>query len=425
MKPLNVLLSAYSCNPKKGSEPGTGWNVARELAKYHQIWVLTRKVESVDIEAELAKNPVSGLHFIYFDLPSWVSWLLRGKVHLYYYLWQIGAYFAVQKNYKGTVFDLVHHITFGNHWMPSFLVFLPVPFIWGPVEGEYAPKSFWRDFSLYSKFYETLREAALWIGKQDLFVRQTAKRSVLALAPTLETRKRLQKLGAKNVQAFSQTGLKTSEIEELGQLSVEHSECVRFLSIGRFFHFRGFHLGLQAFAQANIAGAEYWIIGDGPEGKRLENLANNLGIMNQVRFWGRLPRPQVLQKLAECHVLVHPSLHNSEGWVCLEAMAAGRPVICLDLGGVTTQVTAETGWIIPGEEPTKVVKDLAQGMLKLAQNSDLRLQMGEAGRQRVKSEFSWEVKGKRLNAIYQDVRRCGSNRAETNDKARKQPEQAL
>lgn len=403
MKTLNVLLSAYSCNPKKGSEPGTGWHVVRELAKYHQIWVLTRKVESVDIEAELIENPVSELHFIYFDLPSWVCKLLRGKVHLYYYLWQIGAYFAVQKTFKEIVFDLVHHITFGNHWMPSFLVFMPVPFIWGPVEGEHAPKSFWQSFSSYGKFYEFLREAALWIGKHDPFVRQTAKRSVLALAPTLETRKRLQQLGAKNVQTFSQTGLKTSEIEYLGQLAIQKTQCIRFLSIGRFFHFRGFHLGLQAFAEANIAGAEYWIIGDGPEGRRLEDLAKNLGIAEKVRFWGRLPRSQVLEKLAECHLLVHPSLHNSEGWVCLEAMAAGRPVICLDLGGVTTQVTAETGWIVPAEEPTQTVKDLAQGMVKLAQNSELRWQMGEAGRKRVKTEFCWDVKGQRLNAIYQDV----------------------
>src|SRR2546430_4418443 len=39
----------------------------------------------------------------------------------------------------------------------------------------------------------------------------------------------------------------------------------------------------------------------------------------------------------------HPSLHDSGGWVCLEAMAAGRPVICLDLGGPGYQVTEESG----------------------------------------------------------------------------------
>ena len=42
--------------------------------------------------------------------------------------------------------------------------------------------------------------------------------------------------------------------------------------------------------------------------------------------FGRLPRSKVLQNLAECDVLVYPSLHGSGGWVCLEAMAAGPAI---------------------------------------------------------------------------------------------------
>ena len=65
----------------------------------------------------------------------------------------------------------------------------------------------------------------------------------------------------------------------------------------------------------------------------MEKLARELGITANVKFWGGIRRAQVLEKLAECDVLIHPSLHESGGWVCLEAMAAGRPVVCLDLGG--------------------------------------------------------------------------------------------
>lgn len=61
MKCFNVLISAYSCRPAMGSEPGVGWNTARELVKQHRVWVITRDDNRPMIEAELARNPIPGL----------------------------------------------------------------------------------------------------------------------------------------------------------------------------------------------------------------------------------------------------------------------------------------------------------------------------------------------------------------------------
>ncbi|WP_318780277.1 hypothetical protein [Atlanticothrix silvestris] len=38
---MRILISAYACEPGQGSEPGVGWNVVREVSKYHHVWVLT------------------------------------------------------------------------------------------------------------------------------------------------------------------------------------------------------------------------------------------------------------------------------------------------------------------------------------------------------------------------------------------------
>ena len=57
---LKVLAFAYACEPNKGSEPGVGWNLARNIAKYHDVWVLTRSNNRTAIEQELAKAPVEG-----------------------------------------------------------------------------------------------------------------------------------------------------------------------------------------------------------------------------------------------------------------------------------------------------------------------------------------------------------------------------
>jgi len=144
---------------------------------------------------------------------------------------------------------------------------------------------------------------------------------------------------------------------------------MRFISMGRLLHWKGFHLGLQSFAKANLPDAEYWILGIGPEQARLKRLAEQLKIAHQVKFWDRLPREESLQKLAQSHVLVHPSLHDSGGWVCIEAMATGRPVICLNLGGPGVQVTDETGIKVLAQTPEQAVQDLAQAMANVLGNA--------------------------------------------------------
>ena len=101
--------------------------------------------------------------------------------------------------------------------------------------------------------------------------------------------------------------------------------------------------------------------------------------------------------------LVQPRLHESGGFVCLEAMAAGRPAICLDLGGPAVQVTAETGFKIPALNPEQAVAGLAQAMTSLANDPQLRSRMGLAGRQRVNQLFNWETKGQFLADVYEKI----------------------
>lgn len=408
MKRLKVLLSAYSCEPNRGSEPGVGWNFAREVAEYHEVWVLTRPDESgAIIEAELSRNPVPNLHFVYFTLPIWAGgWRLgsMGAMQLHYYLWQIQAYFVARRLHREISFNIIHHVTFVKYSSPSFISLLQVPFIWGPVGGgESAPKPFWKDFSLIAKFYETARNLVRWLGERDPFVHLTARRSAVVRATTEDTAKRLRKMGAGKVEILTESGLSEEEIARLAQYIRHDDAPIRFISMGRLLHWKGFHLGLRAFAQANLADAEYWVLGDGPERKRLQALAEKLGIAHQVKFWSRLPREEALHKLAECVALIHPSLHDSGGWVCLEAMAAGCPIICLNLGGPAVQVTEETGFKIPAHDPDQAVRDIAKAMVRLVKDSELRELMGQAGRKRVSEAYSWEAKGQSLAQLYEEV----------------------
>ncbi len=403
MKRLKVLISAYACEPGKGSEPGVGWNVVREMARHHDVCVLTRENNRSAIEDELAGTLVPGLRFAYYDLPRWARWWKKGGrgVQLYYYLWQLGAYIVARRLHQEIGFNLVHHVTFVKYWAPSFVSLLPVPFVWGPVGGgESAPKAFCQDFSAQGKQYERLRDWARWLGEHDPVVRLTARRSRVALATTEDTAERLRVMGVREVHTLSQVGFRRQELTGMDRLSASGGPIARFVSVGNLLHWKGFHLGLRAFAEAGLQDAEYWVIGDGPERLSLESLARSLGIADCITFWGQLSRQDALRKLVKCSALVHPSLHDSGGFVCLEAMAAGKPVICLDLGGPAVQVTPETGIKIAARHPAQVVSDMADAMRRLAEDDGLRQRMGEAGRQRVHEEFSWTRQGDRLNAHY-------------------------
>jgi glycosyltransferase involved in cell wall biosynthesis len=406
---MKVLLSAYACEPGRGTELGVGWNTVREVARYHEVWVLTRPDDGREaIEAELKRNPVPNLHFVYFTLPVWGGgWKWgQGAFQIHYYLWQIQAYFVAQKLHQAIEFDLVHHVTFVKYSTPSFLSLLPIPFIFGPVGGgEIAPKPFWKDFSPRAKVYEILRNLMRWVGELDPFTRMTVRRSTLVWATTSDTAKCLMAMGGKNVQVLSQVGLLPEEVEQLAHFSLSEPVPLRFISIGRFLHWKGFHLGLQAFAQADLPPtAEYWIVGNGPEARSLQEQATALGIASQVQFLNEMLRVDLMHKLGTCLALIHPSLHDSGAFVCLEAMAAGRPVICLDLGGPAVQVTEETGFKIAAHNPKQAIADMAAAMSRLAIEPELRSRLGAAGRQRVNQEFNWATKGQFLVSVYDKLR---------------------
>ena len=406
MKKLKVLISAYACEPGKGSEPGVGWNWVRQIARFaDEVWVITRANNREVIEEALAREPLPNVHWVYFDLPRWARFWKKGQrgVHLYYYLWQIGAYRIAKRLHRKVGFDLVHHVTFGSYWLPSFISLLPVPFVWGPVGGgESAPKNFYKTFSWRGRLYEAARDVARWLGEHDPFVRMTARRAAVVLVSTPETCIRIRNLGAKHILSLSQMGVEAKELEKLTAISLNEGNLVRFVSIGRLLHWKGFHLGLQAFAHfvREFPQSEYWVVGNGPERQNLERLARDLNVADKVRFWGALPRTVALEKLAQCDVLVHPSLHDHNPSVCLEAMAAGRPVICLNLGGPALQVTEDTGFKIATRTPEQAVEEMTEAMLKLARDPDFRLKMGESGRRRVREEFSWERRGEQIKEIY-------------------------
>ena len=140
LQPVKVLISAYACEPGKGSEPGVGWNWPLQAARHgHEVHVITRANNEPSISAFLRNEPVADLSFHYYDLPAALRWLKKRTGYYgmlaYYYLWQIGSSRLARRLHRKHRFDLAHHVTFVNDWMPSGVAWVGIPFIWGPIGG--------------------------------------------------------------------------------------------------------------------------------------------------------------------------------------------------------------------------------------------------------------------------------------------------
>lgn len=399
-KRLKILASAYACNPEKGSDDGCGWNIVKQLTRFGDVAVITLPINREAIERALEKSPMPDVTWHYFDTPAWINkrtYKGQRAERLHYQLWQLWMYPFARKLHREHNFDVVHHITYTQYWTATYLIHLNnTEFVWGPVGGgESAPKAFKSTFPKSGKRYEAIRDIGRITGHMHPWVHLDARRATLAVPTTRETERRVRDLGAKETVTIQSAGLSREDFDMLSAFPLRTEGPFRFMSIGRMLHWKGFHLGLMAFAEhlKTMPDSEYWFIGDGAEMDNLNKLATELGISDNVRFLGRIPRAEVLSSIQECDAMVHPSLHEAGGWVTLESAAAGRPVICLDLGGPGEQVTPESGFAVPANTPEQAIHDIAAAMTQLASDPDLKTRMAEAGRKRVEAGFLWDRAG--------------------------------
>src|SRR4051794_23935595 len=143
---LHVLVSAYSCEPGRGSEPGIGWNTVVELSRHAHLTVLARMINRPAIEAGARQSGLKNTRFLYVDLPPPLRLSQRGTRGLYWYYiaWQWLAWRRARREHGRARFDVVYHATFCSLHMPIWLHWLPAPLVFGPLAGgEMSPPAFW------------------------------------------------------------------------------------------------------------------------------------------------------------------------------------------------------------------------------------------------------------------------------------------
>jgi len=146
---------------------------------------------------------------------------------------------------------------------------------------------------------------------------------------------------------------------------------------------------------------DYLVIGDGPQRRPLEALAQSLGVADRVTFRGQLDHAEALGELARGHLFVMPGVEEPFGVAYVEAMAAGLPVIgAAGEGGPQDIAAAGDGMVVV---PADDVAALAHAMEQLLGDPERLAALGAAARETVKRSFTWAACGARTVAAYEQA----------------------
>jgi glycosyltransferase involved in cell wall biosynthesis len=410
-RPLRILLSAYACEPDRGSEPGIGWQWATRLARAgHEVVVMTRANNAKAITDALADAHIPSLHFVFYDLPAWARFWKRGGhgVHLYYFLWQCFCWRLARRLHDEWRFDVVHHLTFGVFRQPSWLSLLGAPFIFGPVGGgEHAPRALRRGLPIGARARECLRDVANAYARIDPLLRMTLKRAAAILCKTQETCDRMPRMRRDRCRLFLEVGTEPGDrADTTRRFGNATRRGIRVLYVGRLVYLKGLHLALPAFARLlrEAPDSRFTIVGSGPQETELRALADRLAIADRIDWLAWLPHETVLAVYPRYDVFLFPSLHDSSGNAVIEAMTAGLPVVCLNLGGPAAIVDSFSGIRVSATAPDQAVEYLGDALSLLADNSALRLFLARGAHARATRYFAWPAQIERMTALYYTLR---------------------
>lgn len=172
---------------------------------------------------------------------------------------------------------------------------------------------------------------------------------------------------------------------------------------GRFVHEKGLEYLIEAVGRLERKEKHKPIrlvmAGDGPALPRVYELVRKKGLTRSVVFLGRRSHEDMPNLMNKSSIYVLPSLKEGMPYALLEAMACGKPVIGSDISGVRDVVTnGENGLLVPPRD----TRALADAILTLLEDENLRKIMGRKARELMVRKYSWDAVAVKMEKVYQE-----------------------
>jgi glycosyltransferase involved in cell wall biosynthesis len=399
---MKILLSAFSCDPSRGSESSNGWNWAYELARAGQeVWALTTPLGRTAIQACLLSAPMPSLNVVYIE-PPWIpSWFGKFRALAQNFRWQWEALRRAKQLDSEIDFDIIHHVTWASLHVGSKLWHLRKPFVFGPVGGgQVADLRFIRYFR-GGRMVEFVRSFLVRYFTAVLFAaKSTVSHSTLVLVTNEETRRCVTRLGATQIEFMLDVGISKSLLVDFAARPPQDPNKLTILWVGRLLPRKGVLLALQALSRIDPAVSfTCTIIGNGPQGLFLQRWIDQLGLGDRVNWRGQIPWDDVMTAYLMHDVFLFTSLRDTSGSQLIEAMARGNAMVTLDHQGARAVVPDDAGIRVPVTTPEETAEGLARALGSMATNPQALVNMARKAIEHA-AEQTWDRKAARAIDLY-------------------------
>jgi glycosyltransferase involved in cell wall biosynthesis len=400
-KRLKIFVSAYACEPNLGSEIGVGWHWVLEMSRYFDLWVLTRKSNQANIEKWLKDHPeFNSINFLYFDLPYYLRFWKKGLrgVRTYYILWQKWSNHIVKETMEKNDIEIYHLLTYGNALWPVSSYGKKKFFIWGPTGvGDTIPLEYSKYYSQKSRLIESMRRLSVKTLPLNSGFINRCRNADLIFCKTESALKSIPSHSRGKATVFTDVAVDKSKTCEYIGIERNTNKFVQYLAVGRLDAWRGFDLLLEAFSKAvkRNSNIRLEILGNGSDKKRLLNLITKLNLETFVTLLGQVRMETYYEKMANCDVVVNPSLKEGAVTTAFDSMSFSKPLICLDTGGYTRYFKNEYAVVIPLKTRGEVIESLSDGILELT-NTGIRKAKGMKANE-IGDQFGWKEKGELIH----------------------------
>jgi glycosyltransferase involved in cell wall biosynthesis len=409
-----ILISAYACNPKRGSEEAVGWNWVQTIARFNDVTVLVAAFHESDIRAVCDPNANPRFVFVphrpwhYAPTPSWrriENSIAKPIMNLAYALWQCQAFVVARELVAREKFDLVHQLTYVGFRFPGHLYKLGVPFVWGPIGGlENTAWGLLPAMGLRGAVYYAGRNLINSIQRRFLTSPHRAAQAAGAalIAATEGIARELQLLYAANSTVISEV-VAPLELSPAMPQSRSSEEPLRIVWSGEHLPGKALNLLLHALALTPAdTSLEVHILGDGPMRSRWQALAKELGVDRHCIWHGHMTRNKALETMASAHVLAITSLKDLTSTVLLEGLALGLPVVAPDHCGFSAVITNECGIKINALSAQKLCIELGEALSALAKDEAHRMRLAEGALARAR-DFSSDGLADKIQTVYKSA----------------------
>ena len=198
-----------------------------------------------------------------------------------------------------------------------------------------------------------------------------------------------------------EVGVNTDQFRPMPEIERRNDRIMTTLSAD--VPLKGIRYLLEAFAQLRIERPtlHLTVIGSTNGSSGTARLIEELGLNGSIRLTGRVPYEEIVSNYAETTVAVVPSLYEGFGLPAVEAMSCKVPVVCTRAGALPEVVGEDgsAGIVVPPGDPER----LSMAIGELLDSPERRIAMGEAGRARVKRQFTWRRTAELSVKVYREL----------------------